>query len=66
MQKENRVEGYCDCCKRTTKWVKHADLPYYVCGSQGCFGKSKDPRKNKQPEVKPNYYKFGGYKILVD
>lgn len=49
---QEMVEGYCKHCKRIVQWVKHTNFPYYVCGTQGCYGRSKDPKNEKQPELK--------------
>jgi hypothetical protein len=50
------VKGYCSNCKKIVEWIKHADLDYYVCTIQGCNKRSKDPKKEKQPEINKNYY----------
>lgn len=61
MTKQETMKAYCKGrnCKKITEWIKHADLPYWICTARGCNRRSKDPSKEKEIITKyENYFTF--------
>lgn len=51
MKQQKTETGWCESCRKMTKFIEHADLNYWICTTKGCWNREKELKEEPENKI---------------